>query len=248
MSEHHLDDGPANRHTYLVRVWLQDRPGALGAVAARFGGLKGDVIGLEIIERGGGQAIDELVVTLPAEVSLDLVAKEIAAADGVEVEDIRRIDGRTHDPGSELLETASIVLGAESRDELAASLVERLPGAIGATWACVIERRGGVLASWGDRPNDRWLDSFVSGSPAVDVDGNGVDDHRLELDAVWVPLPAAGAALVVGRDRAFRALERRRLAALARIADAWFRRLKERSDRTARALHPSGLERLAFGP
>lgn len=82
------------------------------------------------------------------------------------------------------------------------------PGAIGpratcehicrvvrSSWACVLEASGGVLASWGDRPNDRWLDSFISGSPAID---GGAD--RLELDAVWVPLPAAAAALVVGRD------------------------------------------------
>ena len=46
----------------MVRVWLPDRPGALGAVASRIGAVRGDVIGIDILERGGGRAVDELTV------------------------------------------------------------------------------------------------------------------------------------------------------------------------------------------
>lgn len=222
------------RETYLVRVWLPDRPGALGAVASRFGALKGDVIGLEIVERGGGLAIDELVVSLPADVPVDLVVREISADEDVEVEDIRRLAGSAYDPQLEALEAAAILLGAETRDDLAAALVEHVCRTVRISWACVMEHGGGVFGSWGDRPNDRWLDSFVSGSPAVDIGSSGLD-----LDTVWIPLPAASAALVVGRDSVLRARERQRLAALARIADAWFRRIKEGSDIRALAVHPS---------
>jgi hypothetical protein len=225
--------------TYLVRLWLPDRPGALGAVASRFGALKGDVVGLEIIERGGGLAIDELVVTLPANVPLDLVAREIGAEDEVEVEDIRPLGRDQYDPQLDLLETASIVLGADDRDDLAKALVDNVCRAVRAEWACVVERSGGVISTWGDRPNDRWIDSFISGSPALNADGCEVADRHAEMDTVWIPLPAADASLVVGRDTTIRARERQRLAALARIADAWFRRLKERSDDRAWALHPS---------
>ena len=49
----------------LVRVWLPDRPGALGQVASRIGAVRGDLLAIDILERGGGQAIDELVVRLP---------------------------------------------------------------------------------------------------------------------------------------------------------------------------------------
>ena len=49
----------------MLRVWLPDRPGALGAVASRIGAVKGDVVGIEILETGSGQAVDELVVRLP---------------------------------------------------------------------------------------------------------------------------------------------------------------------------------------
>ena len=46
--------------TYVVRVWVPDRPGALGAIASRIGAVRGDLIGVDILERGGGRAIDEL--------------------------------------------------------------------------------------------------------------------------------------------------------------------------------------------
>lgn len=224
--------------TYLVRVWLPDRPGALGIVASRFGALKGDVIGVEIIERGGGLAIDELVVSLPVEVTPELIAKEVGAEDDVEIEDIRLLGGTSYDPQLDILEAASIVLGADTRDELAAALTEHVCRAIRSSWACVVERDGGVLASWGDRPNDRWLTSFIAGSPAV-ADGRRADGRSSDMDTVWVPLPAASAALVVGRDSVVRAKERQRLAALARVADAWFRRVRERDDARSWACHPS---------
>ena len=52
--------------TFVVRVWIPDRPGALGQVASRIGAVRGDVAGIEILERGGGRAIDEIVVELPS--------------------------------------------------------------------------------------------------------------------------------------------------------------------------------------
>ena len=50
----------------LVRVWLPDRPGALGNVAARIGSVRGDIVGVDILEREGGVAIDEFAVDLPS--------------------------------------------------------------------------------------------------------------------------------------------------------------------------------------
>ncbi len=220
--------------TYLVRVWLPDRPGALAAVAARIGALKGDVLGLEIVERRNGLAIDELVVSIPDGVSVDLIANEVDQVDDVEIEDIRPLDTTNYDPQLDALEAASIILGAGDREELADALCHHVARTVRANWACVVERNGNVLGSWGDRPNDRWLDSFVSGSPPCDTEG-----RMPEMDAVWLPLATASAALVVGRDTTIRSRERQRIAALARIADAWFRRLKESSNYEAWMLHPS---------
>ena len=50
-----------NGATYLVRAWIPDRPGALGQVASRIGAVRGDVVAIEILERGGGRAVDEIV-------------------------------------------------------------------------------------------------------------------------------------------------------------------------------------------
>src|SRR3954466_8120568 len=63
--------------TYVLRLWLPDRPGALGAVASRVGAVGGDLVGIDILERGAGVAIDELVVELPDESLISLLIGEM---------------------------------------------------------------------------------------------------------------------------------------------------------------------------
>ena len=85
--------------TYVVRLWLPDRPGALGQVASRIGAVRGDVVGIDILEREGGQAVDELVVELPEESLVEALVREVRQVDGVFVEEVRPLQGgRTHDP------------------------------------------------------------------------------------------------------------------------------------------------------
>ena len=76
---------------YVVRIWLPDRPGALGAIASRIGAVRGDLIGIDILERGAGRAIDELVVELPDESLVPLLTRELSEVEGVDVEDIRPV-------------------------------------------------------------------------------------------------------------------------------------------------------------
>src|SRR5918992_3429441 len=104
--------------TYVVRVWLPDRPGALGAVASRIGAVRGDVIGIDILETGGGRAIDELVVALPDGSLVELLVAEIAQVDGVDVEDVRPLAGPVHDPRLEALETAARLVAASTGEAL----------------------------------------------------------------------------------------------------------------------------------
>src|SRR4051794_4181561 len=93
--------------TFVVRVWLPDRPGALGAVASRIGSVGGDVVGIEILERGAGRAIDDLVVELPDGGLVDLLASEVCQVDGVDVEDVRVAADASHDPRLDPLESAA---------------------------------------------------------------------------------------------------------------------------------------------
>ena len=95
---------------FVLRVWVPDRPGALGAVASRIGAVRGDLIGIDILERGAGRAIDELVVELPDEKLVQLLIAEVSEVDGVDVEDVRRANDSLADPRLDALETADVAI------------------------------------------------------------------------------------------------------------------------------------------
>ena len=202
-----------------MRVWLPDRPGALGAVASRIGAVRGDVVGIDILERGAGRAIDELVVQLPDPGLVSLLAAEISQVDGVDVEDVRPAPARLYDPRLDALETAALLVAAVTPPELLNELTASACRDFEAEWAAAIDLDERVLlASEGAPPPPLWLAAFVAGSSssAAVVSGECGPD-----DVAWTALGAARQALVLGRrGRPFRARERRQLAALARIADS----------------------------
>src|SRR3954452_20293938 len=109
---------PGHVRTLVVRVWLPDRPGALGPVASRLGAVHGDVTAIDILERGGGRVIDELVVALPESVSVELLAKEVGAVDGVAVEHVRAIGAARPDSATAVLELAARVAEAPPEGRL----------------------------------------------------------------------------------------------------------------------------------
>ena len=204
--------------TYLVRVWLPDRPGALGQVASRIGAVRGDVVGIEILERGAGRAIDELVVELPEDGLVDLLVGEISQVDGVDVEDVRTLRSDRHDPGLTVLSTATRLMEAEDEAMVLKVLCEHLVADFECDWAVALRLTPAeTMVEVGDAPSAAWVAAFVHGSRHLDghADGDGGPD-----DVAWADLGRAGIALAVGRKgRPFRWRERRQLAALARIAE-----------------------------
>lgn len=221
--------------TFIVRTWLPDRPGALGQVASRVGAVRGEIVGIDILERGGGRAIDELAIELPDRVLVDLLVQEIQQVDGVDVEEVRPLSAALHDPRLDALETAAILVGATDRDELVQAVVDHARRAVGAEWSAVVELEAGeVVAQDGPVPEAGWLVAFVEGSRSsarVATGESGPDD------VVWSPLPSVGLALVVGRDgTAYRARERRQVAALSRIVDT---RMRELTRVSSLLNHPS---------
>ncbi|HYI61809.1 MAG TPA: ACT domain-containing protein [Acidimicrobiales bacterium] len=220
--------------TYVVRVWLPDRPGALGAVASRIGAVRGDVVGIDILETGDGVAVDELVVRLPQESLVDLLVGEIQEVDGVTVEDVKRADATGRDPRLDALETAAILCGADTMDELLRALVVHGSRTLGAEWSAVVDLGdGAVRATWGPAPPTAWLSAFVHGARAGGADATGGDD------VAWAPLPGVDLALVAGRaGTPFRAKERRQVAALARVAGT---RAREVGRERAQRAHPTTL-------
>lgn len=75
--------------SFLIRVQLPDRPGALGAVATALGNVGGDILSVDVVERGSGIAIDDLVVELPSGRQPDVLITAAESIEGVEVDAVR---------------------------------------------------------------------------------------------------------------------------------------------------------------
>jgi len=223
--------------TYILRVWMPDRPGALGSLASRIGAVGGDVVGIDILERGAGRAVDELVVELPGDDPdlVELLLNEIHQVDGVDVEDIRPAAVALHDPRLDALETAAVLVGAPTPESAIEELCAHAMRTVGAAWGAVVDLDAGeVVVSEGETPEPGWILAFLAGSQSS---ARVADGDSGPGDVAWAPLPSAGLALVLGRNgQVFRARERRQAAALARIVDTRFRELKAFA---ARLVHPS---------
>ena len=203
--------------TYVVRLWVPDRPGALGSVASRIGAVRGDVVGIEILERGAGRAIDELMVELPSEDLVPLLVAEVSQVDGVDVEDVRLAPDAVSDPRVDALETAAVLSEQRSAQALLDTLVDHVRHDFEAEWAVILDVGGdGALAKVGSPPPSSWLEAFVAGSRSSERVAAGECGPE---DVAWAAFPGQEMALVVGRlGRPFRSRERRQLSALARIA------------------------------
>lgn len=199
---------------FVVRVWLPDRPGALGAVASRIGAVRGDLIGIDILETGAGRAIDELVVSLPSDDLVPLLIKELHEVEGVDVEDVRPVMGELPDARVAALESAAELLAQPNAGAVCDALVGHVVRDFETDWAAVLGggADAGVLSAHGDVPSPVWLTAFVAGSGGTGAADTGPDD------VAWAPIGTDGVALVIGREgRPFRARERRQLNALAKI-------------------------------
>lgn len=210
--------------SFLLRVILPDRPGSLGALATALGEVGGDILSLDVVERGPDGAVDDLVVALPPGGLADRLITGAQSVDGVVVESLRPYHGVT-----------DLHRDLELVDELAATparalpvLVEHCPGVFRAGWAVLVER---------GRPGVRALHSSAGAPDLTDVAlpwlPLGVA-RRLDVHEEWVPegwgvlgteLAAAPVgsserAVLLGRPGGprFRASEVLRLAHLAGIA------------------------------
>ena len=204
---------------FVVRVWLPDRPGALGAVASRIGSVRADVVGIEILERGAGRAVDELTIDLEDERHVDLLIKEIAQVDGVDVEHVRPARAVFGDRGVVSLDVATAIVAASGGDAVLHALSVGSKDLFGADWAAVVAAGTGpsaVLASAGDAlPSAEWLAAFVVGTSLGGAAAGGAAVDELAR----APLGETGHELVLSRsDLPLRDVERSMLERLADLA------------------------------
>jgi hypothetical protein len=213
--------------SYVVRVWVPDRPGALGAVASRIGAVRGDLIGIDILERGAGRAVDELVVDLPDEGLVPLLVSEIGEVDGVDVEDVRPATRAIADPRLDALESAALLVAQRDVASLLGSLVERTGQDLQADWVTVVDLAAEEpMVAVGPVPPMPWLQAFVTGSRSAVAAGVDAGPD----DVAWAEMAAGPeAVLVLGRKgRPFRSRERRQLSAMARIVEQRWSELDRR--------------------
>ena len=211
-----------------MHVWLPDRPGALGQVASRIGAVGGDVVAIEILERGGGSAIDELVVNLPDDVPRDVLLAEIAQVDGAAVEDVRPIDPGRPDAGMAALEIAAVLIETEP-DKRLDVFCDQLKHLVDGAWALALRSEAGaILVERGAPPDRAWLAAFFEGSRHLSrIEQGGIGERDFgdsaPSDMVWVHFDAIGVSVAAGRiDRPFHTRERQQVALLGRVADGLF--------------------------
>lgn len=203
----------------LVRVWLPDRPGALGLVASRIGSVGGDIVGIDVLERGHNVAVDEFAVRLQHEGLIELLVREIEQVDGASVEEVRLVKAFP-DPRLDALESAAVLCEAESTGALHEVLLSHTRREFLADWTALV-RGGEVVSANGDaHPPPDLLTALAAGTTASPKVADGTTGPE---DLAVAGLLGHRATLLVGRaGHPFRRRERIQLLALARIADrAW---------------------------
>ncbi|MBI2168407.1 MAG: hypothetical protein HYU28_02745 [Actinobacteria bacterium] len=199
----------------LVRVWLADRPGALGLVASRIGAVRGDIVAIDVLERGDGVAIDEFAVNLPNLEALDVMVREVEQVDGCSIEQVRVVN---HYPDARIdaLESAALLCEAADAAHLQKILVTHVLDEFIGHWSALVVG-GEVVASAGGLPDPSMVAALALGTSASDAVAAGTagpDDLAVAF------LSSHEATLLLGREGPpFRVRERTQLRALTRIAD-----------------------------
>ncbi|NNN19040.1 MAG: hypothetical protein HKL84_04210 [Acidimicrobiaceae bacterium] len=201
---------------YVLRIWLDDRPGALGSVASRIGSVKGDLVGIEILERGAGRVIDELIVDLPNDELVDLMIREVQEVDGVDVENVSIEPHPERDSRLDPILTAAAIIEQEDRPSFVNELMTRLSFDYTAQWVVVFDlKQNLIVAANGSAPVQGWVEAYLKGV----MTGSTVEILE-PSDIAMVIMHRSMVALLLGRpDRTFRDLERSQLEAIARIGD-----------------------------
>lgn len=207
--------------SFLLRVWLPDRPGALGAVASRVGSVGGDIVAVDVVERGGGQAVDDLVVELVPE-NLELMLREVRTVDGVQVEEVHRIGETPPDLGLGVLHAATALVDADGPDELAARLCDHTRRVVRLEWAALCQTDdGSLVAVSGDSPDPAWLGAYAMGvGPPATAQGSDLAATVAPATDPQIALaPLAGTPLILVAGRSVLSIRPRERALLEALVD-----------------------------
>jgi hypothetical protein len=173
-----------------MRIWLPDAPGVLGAVAAEIGAVNGNVVGLEVLERDAGVAIDEFVVELPdTPGAVDALSKGIRNIPGAGVEEVRLLASAAQDT---VLNAAAAILQAATPTAAMNALSGQLISLFDLTWLAVADlNMESFVEVHGEVPTIAWVAAFATGSqsgsdPSNDTTNSGVFVEEMPETALTV--------------------------------------------------------------
>lgn len=200
---------------YAIRLSLPDRPGTLGALATALGGLGASIVTLQVVDREGPYAVDDLCIEGQG-ATPEMLRETAERVRGVEVESVRRV-------GAEPSPLAPLALAdrlARRIGDPLQALVDELPDALSTAWALVY-----------DLPDGSRVAAASDGAPAVrlpEIPWAPLEGPRRLRHGDWmpqrwrmarpelaaVPVGADGLVLIAGRwpgmryhPRELRALE-----------------------------------------
>ncbi|WP_029432840.1 ACT domain-containing protein [Blastococcus sp. URHD0036] len=215
--------------SYLLRLVVPDRPGILGAVATALGTAGVDIVSVDVLERGNGVAVDDIVIDLPPDRLPDGLITAAEAVEGVQVESLRPFSGPldTHRE-LELLEALSRAASPSSPSLAIKLLAAELPRVFTSGWAAVLapgDAGAEVLAASDAAPGFEGM-----ALPWLPLDGprllSSEDDwlperwREMAIEMMATPFGSPRTAVVIGRSGgpAFRRSELLRLVHLTGIA------------------------------
>jgi hypothetical protein len=215
--------------SYLLRLVVPDRPGILGAVATALGTAGVDIVSVDVLERGNGVAVDDIVIDLPPGRLPDGLITAAQAVDGVQVESLRPFSGPldTHRE-LELLEALSRAVSPSSPSLAIKLLAAELPRVFTSGWAAVLSPRDDgaeVLAASDAAPGFEgmtlpWLP--LEGPRLLSSEDDWLPERwrEMAIEMMATPFGSPRTAVVIGRSGgpAFRRSELLRLVHLTGIA------------------------------
>ena len=217
--------------SYLLRVELEDRPGSLGSLAVALGSVGADILSLDVVERGPGYAIDDLVVELAPGSMPDALISAAEARTGVRVDSIRPHTGLLE--AHRELELISHVAARADRTAKLQTLVDEAPRVLRVGWCTVVALTdsgptrvvGSSSAPETQAADTPWLP--LHEAVALDATQDWVPQLWRDMDTTLAaaPLGEPGTAVVLGRPGGpeFRPPEVGRLGYLAGIVASLLR-------------------------
>lgn len=167
--------------SYLLRVQLEDRPGSLGSLAVALGSVGADILSLDVVERGAGYAIDDLVVELPPGAMPDALITAAEHIKGVYVDSVRPHTGLLE--AHRELELVDHIAAANSRHDKLQVLADEAPKVLRVGWCTVVRSDG----------SEAGVERVVGSSGAPETQAASAPwlplEHAEALDATadWVP-------------------------------------------------------------